>query len=87
MLTEDRVSTERSPFRGQHSSMSAAQLMIGTISVVASIATFVLMRFPQHRREQYRGEPFSIVASLIAAAIVLTVSVTFVLAQDRYELR
>jgi hypothetical protein len=87
VLTEDRVSTERSPFRGQHSSMSAAQLMIGTISVVASIATFVLMRFPQHRREQYRGEPFSVVASLIAAAAVLAVGVIFVVAQGRFESR
>jgi hypothetical protein len=67
--------------------MSAAQLVIGLIGLVASISTFVLMRFPHHRREQYRGQPFSTAASLIAAAVVLAVCLVFVWAQGRYESR
>ena len=65
--------------------MSAAQLLIGLIGVGASVSTFVLMRFPQHRREQYRGQPFSTAASLAAAAVVLAVCLGFVWAQGRYE--
>ena len=67
--------------------MSAAQLMIGTVGLFAAAATFILMRFPHHRREQYRGEPFSVVVSLLAAAAVLALSLSFVLAQGRFESR
>jgi hypothetical protein len=65
--------------------MSAAEWMIGTICTVASIITFVLMRYPHHRREQYRGEPFSLAVSLIAAALVLALGVIFIFAQGRFE--
>ena len=67
--------------------MSAAQLLIVIVGLGASFSTFVLMRFPHHRREQYRGQPFSIAASLIAAAVVLAVCLAFALAQGRYESR
>ena len=65
--------------------MSAAQLLIGLIGLGVSMGTFVLMRFPQHRREQYRGEPFSTTASFVAAAVLLAVCLAFVWAQGRYE--
>jgi uncharacterized membrane protein YidH (DUF202 family) len=65
--------------------MSAAQLLILVIGLGVSISTFVLMRFPQHRREQYRGEAFSTSASLVAAAVVLAVCIAFVWAQGRFE--
>jgi hypothetical protein len=39
--------------------MSAAQLLIGIVGLTASICTFVLLRLPQYRREQYRGQAFS----------------------------
>jgi hypothetical protein len=39
--------------------MSPAQWLIVTIGAVVSTTTFMLMRYPQHRREEYRGEPFS----------------------------
>jgi hypothetical protein len=47
--------------------------------------TFVLMRFPQHRREQYRGEPFSTPVSLTAALAVLVLCLVFAWAQGRFE--
>ena len=67
--------------------MSAAQLLIGVIGLGVSVSTFVLMRFPYHRREQYRGQPFSTAASLVAAAVFLAVCLAFVWAQGRYESR
>ena len=67
--------------------MSAAQLLIVVIGVTVSIITFVLMRYPQHRREQYRGRPFSIAASLVTAAIVLAACLVMVWAQGLYEAR
>jgi hypothetical protein len=65
--------------------MSAAQLLIAVVGLTASIVTFVLMRYPQHRREQYRGRPFSVTASLITAAIVLTACLIMAWAQGVYE--
>jgi Co/Zn/Cd efflux system component len=65
--------------------MSAAQLLIAVVGLTVSFTTFVLMRYPQHRREQYRGRPFSMVASLVTAAIVLTACLAMVWAQGRYE--
>jgi hypothetical protein len=67
--------------------MSAAQLLIVIVGLGASFSTFVLMRFPHHRREQYRGQPFSTAASLAAAAVVLAVCLAFALAQGVYESR
>lgn len=67
--------------------MSAAQLLIGLIGLSASIGAFVLMRFPQHRREEYRGQPFSMAASLVTAALVLALCLAFVWAQGRFESR
>jgi hypothetical protein len=67
--------------------MSAAQWMIATVCTVASVVTFMLMRYPHHRREQYRGEPFSVAVSLIAAGLVLALGVIFVFAQGRFESR
>ena len=67
--------------------MSPAQLLIGIVGLVASITTFMLMRFPHHRREQYRGEPFSIAASVAGAAVILALCMAFVWAQGQYESR
>jgi NADH:ubiquinone oxidoreductase subunit 6 (subunit J) len=67
--------------------MSAAQWLIAVVGVVVSASTFVLMRYPQHRREQYRGRPFSIAASLVTAAIVLAACLVMVWAQSLYEAR
>jgi hypothetical protein len=67
--------------------MSAAQLLIGVIGLTTSVIAFVLMRFPQHRREQYRGQAFSIPASLAAAAVILVTCLVFVWAQGRFEAR
>ena len=65
--------------------MSAAQLLIAVVGLTVSFTTFVLMRYPRHRREQYRGGPFSMAASLVAAAIVLAACLVMVWAQGRYE--
>ncbi|MFN0059750.1 MAG: hypothetical protein ACKVX7_14930 [Planctomycetota bacterium] len=65
--------------------MSAAQLLILVVGLVASMSAFVLMRFPQHRRAQYRGAPFSLRASLVVAAFVLALCLVLVLAQGRFE--
>ena len=67
--------------------MSAAQLLIVIVGLGASFSTFALMRYPHHRREQYRGQPFSTAASLVAAAAVLAVCLAFALAQGVYESR
>jgi hypothetical protein len=67
--------------------MSAAQLLIVIVGLGASFSTFVLMRYPHHRREQYRGQPFSVAASLVAAAVVLAVCLAFAVAQGVYEAR
>lgn len=67
--------------------MSAAQLVIGVIGLGASFATFVLMRFPQHRRQQYRGSAFSTAASAVAAAVVLAACLACAWAQGRFESR
>jgi uncharacterized membrane protein SirB2 len=65
--------------------MSAAQWLIAVVGLVVSASAFVLMRYPQHRREQYRGRPFSLAASLVAAAMVLAACLVMVWAQGRYE--
>ena len=67
--------------------MSAAQLLIVVVGLGASVSTFGLMRYPQQRREQYRGQPFSLAASLLAAAVVLAICLVFAWAQGRYEHR
>jgi hypothetical protein len=65
--------------------VSAAQLLIVLVGVGASAATFMLMRFPQHRRVEYRGRAFSMRASAMAALAVLAVCLVFAWAQGRYE--
>ena len=65
--------------------MSAAQLLIGVVGAVLVVTTFVLMRRPEHRREQYRGEPFSFTASVIAAALMALLMLVFIWAQGRFE--
>jgi hypothetical protein len=65
--------------------MSAAATVDCVVGLTVSFTTFVLMRDPRHRREQYRGEPFSMAASLVAAAIVLAACRVMVWAQGRYE--
>jgi uncharacterized membrane protein YeaQ/YmgE (transglycosylase-associated protein family) len=67
--------------------MSPAQLLIVLIGLVVSFAAFALMRFPSTRREQYRGEAFSMRASLIGAAMVLALCLFFAWAQGQYESR
>ena len=67
--------------------MSAAQLLIAAVGLIVSIITFMLMRYPRHRREQYRGQAFSTAASLVTAAIVLAACLVMVWAQGRYESR
>jgi hypothetical protein len=67
--------------------MSPAQLLIAVVGLTVSVVTFVLMRYPQHRREQYRGSAFSITASLVMATIVLAACLVMVWAQGRYESR
>lgn len=65
--------------------MSLAQLLIGVIGLGASISVFVLMRFPQHRREPYRGEPFSLAASLGVTVVVLALCLLFAWMQGQLE--
>ena len=67
--------------------MSPAQWLIALVGLSVSVATFALMRFPHTRREQYRGEAFSAIASLVAAAIVLALCLLMVWAQGRFESR
>ena len=66
--------------------MSAAQLLIAAVGVTAAVCTFVLMRYPEHRREQYRGSPFSMPVSLGAAVFILVMFVVFVWAQGLSEM-
>lgn len=65
--------------------MSAAQWLIASVGLLLAVTTFMLMRFPHHRREQYRGRPFSIGISLLAAALMLTLCLMFVWAQGQFE--
>jgi hypothetical protein len=65
--------------------MSAAQWLIAAISATLAVAAFVLMRYPHHRREQFRGEAFSLGTALAAAALLAAVGVVFVWAQGRFE--
>lgn len=65
--------------------MSAAQWLIAIVGLLLAVTTFMLMRFPHHRREQYRGDPFSIGISLVAAVLVLALCLTFVWAQGQFE--
>jgi hypothetical protein len=65
--------------------MSPAQLLIAAIGVTVAVCTFVLMRYPEHRREQYRGSPFSMPVSIGAAVFILVVFVVFVWAQALSE--
>lgn len=67
--------------------MSAAQLLIGVVGLGASFATFILMRFPEYRRQQYLGAPFSTTASAVTALLVLTFCLACVWAQGRFEAR
>jgi hypothetical protein len=66
--------------------MSPAQLLIAAVGVTVAVCTFVLMRYPEHRREQYRGSAFSIPVSLGAVAFILVMFVVFVWAQGRSEM-
>jgi hypothetical protein len=65
--------------------MSAAQWLIVMVGLVTSCVTFGLMRYPETRREQYRGRPFSMPASMAAALAVLALCLFFAWAQGRYE--
>ncbi len=65
--------------------MSAAQWLLMIVGVILSVTTFMLMRFPQYRREEYRGGPFSTTTSLVAAVLMLVLCLIFVLAQGRFE--
>lgn len=67
--------------------MSAAQWLIASVGLVLAVTTFMLMRFPHHRREQYRGGPFSLAVSVAAAALMLAVCLVFVWAQGQWEAR
>jgi hypothetical protein len=51
--------------------MNAPKTLILTVGVFASLSVFLLMRYPQLRREQFRtSKPFSVVASLLCALVV-----------------
>jgi hypothetical protein len=51
--------------------MNAPKALILTVGVFASLSVFLLMRYPQLRREQFRtSKPFSVVASLLCALVV-----------------
>lgn len=65
--------------------MSAAQILIAVVGAVMVAGTFLLMRVPGLRREQYRGEPFSLTASVIAAALMAVLMLVFIWAQGRFE--
>jgi hypothetical protein len=65
--------------------MSPAQALVTGIFATLSIATFLLMRYPRYRRQQYRGEPFALRTSLVAAAVMLAIGVFCVWAQGRFE--
>jgi ABC-type Fe3+ transport system permease subunit len=65
--------------------MSAAQWLIVAVGLVTSSITFALMRYPEHRREQFRGQAFSVRLSAIAALIVLAFCLLMAWAQGRYE--
>ena len=56
-----------------------------TIGLVTSYITFALMRHPEKRREEYRGQSFSVRVSLAAALIVLAICLFFAWAQGQYE--
>ncbi len=65
-----------------------AQAFIAVIGLVAAIVTFCLMRFPGYRRPQFRQYgAFSILASLLGAAVILTLVVLMVLAQGAWQAR
>ncbi|MGE3178070.1 MAG: hypothetical protein AB7O32_11410 [Vicinamibacterales bacterium] len=68
-------------------SMDAAQWLIATIGFTLAVATFVLMRFPAYRRQQYRGEPFSLAVSLAAAGVMLALCLAMVWAQGEFSPR
>jgi hypothetical protein len=65
--------------------VSAAQWLIVVIGAVVSTSTFMLMRYPQHRREEYRGEPFSAASSLTGAAVMLALCLLFAWIQGQSE--
>jgi hypothetical protein len=65
--------------------MSPAQWLVAGVFATLSSATFLLMRNPRYRREQYRGEPFALTTSLVAAAVMLAIGVVCVWAQVRFE--
>jgi uncharacterized membrane protein SirB2 len=65
--------------------MSPAQWLVAGVFVTLSIATFLLMRYPRFRRQQYRGEPFALTTSLVAGAVMLATGVVCVWAQGRFE--
>jgi hypothetical protein len=65
--------------------MSPAQWLIAAVSATLTVAAFALMRYPHHRREQYRGEAFSLAASLAGAAIMAAIGLLFIWAQGRFE--
>lgn len=62
--------------------MNPAQVLIGLIGVAVSITTFCLLRYPHVRRARLRQYgAFSLGASLLGAAIVLTLCMMMILAQ------
>jgi multisubunit Na+/H+ antiporter MnhB subunit len=65
--------------------VSAAQWLIVAVGVVTSYVTFGLMRYPEKRREQYRGQAFSVPVSIAAGLVVLVLCLFFAWAQGRYE--
>jgi hypothetical protein len=65
--------------------MSPAQWLVAGIGATLSIATFMLLRHPRYRRDQFRGEPASLAWSLAAAALMAGVGILFVWTQGRFE--
>lgn len=65
--------------------MSAAQALIVLVGLGLSGGTFVLLRFPGYRREQYRGEAFSMLSSATAAVAMLLLCLVLAWAQGQYE--
>ena len=62
--------------------MSPPQVLIVCVGVVASLATFGLLRYPHFRRAPYRRYgAFSLIVSALGAAGVFLVTVLMALAQ------
>ncbi len=58
--------------------MNALQILIWVVALLLSLVVFLVMRYPDLRREQYRGsDPFSWGQSLLAAFAIFCLLALF----------